>query len=103
MSVGQLLLPMFVIGLGFGAGLAQVPNIALSAVRVNERGEATGLNTTAQDLGVGFGAGVIGSLLLSPALGEGGITAVMITLLFVAVLTFIVVSLLPADAHVATI
>ncbi|KPK03067.1 MAG: hypothetical protein AMJ56_20190 [Anaerolineae bacterium SG8_19] len=83
-SVGQLLLPMFVIGLGFGTGLAQVPNIALSAVRVNERGEATGLNTTAQDLGVGFGAGVIGSLLLSPALGEGGITAVMITLLCMA-------------------
>jgi MFS family permease len=97
-SVGQLLLPMFVIGLGFGAGLAQVPNIALSAVRVDERGEATGLNTTAQDLGVGFGAGVVGSLLLSPILGGDGITAGMITLLAVAILTFLVVSFLPPDA-----
>ena len=97
-SIGQMVLPMIVMGLGFGLGLAQAPNISLSAVRADEQGEATGLNTTAQDVGVGFGAGVVGSLLLSVALGANAIQAVMIALISVAIMAFLTASLLPADA-----
>jgi MFS family permease len=96
-EVGQLLLPMFILGLGFGSGLAQAPNIILSAVRPKEQGEAAGLNTTAQDIGIGLGAGVVGSLFLSQIMGDNTMQFVLLILMGVAALDFIAASLLPAD------
>ncbi len=97
-EVGQLLLPVFVLGLGFGAGLAQSPNIILTAVRPEQQGEAAGLNTTAQDMGVGLGAGIVGSLFLSQITGDDAMRLVLLILMGVAALDFIAASLLPADS-----
>jgi len=97
-EVDQLLLPMFILGLGFGAGLAQAPNIILSAVRSEVQGEAAGLNTTAQDMGVGLGAGIVGSLYLSQIMGDSTMQLVLLLLMGVAAVDFIAASLLPADS-----
>jgi EmrB/QacA subfamily drug resistance transporter len=52
---------------GFGAGLAiaQLSNLTLSAVSVNEAGEASGVNNTLRQVGSSLGSAVIGAVLLA--------------------------------------
>lgn len=96
-TVGQMLVPMLVMGLGFGLGFSQAPNIVLSSVLPKEQGEASGLQTTAQDLGFGLGAAVIGSLFLSLAGSGSAFPAVMIALLVVVAIDFLVAWQLPNE------
>jgi MFS family permease len=59
--------PMFLVGLGFGVVVAQVPNIQLSTLPDDLQGEGSGLAETSKEVGVGLGTAVIGSILFSLA------------------------------------
>lgn len=61
----SLRLPLIVFGIGFGMAFAQIANLTLSAVNVQQAGEASGLNNTFRQLGATFGNAVIGSVLIS--------------------------------------
>ncbi len=52
-------------GVGMGLIIAQISNITLSAVRVQEAGEASGINSTGRQLGATLGSAIIGAVLLS--------------------------------------
>jgi hypothetical protein len=71
----QLLLPMLVIGAGFGVISAQIPNIQLSTLSAKLQGEGSGFAETGKELGVGLGTAVIGSIMFGLALG-GSVDAV---------------------------
>lgn len=68
LTVMQLLVPMFIVGCGFGAS-AQIPNIQLSTLPADLQGEGSGFAESGKELGVGMGAAVIGSILFGLALG----------------------------------
>lgn len=61
---GDLALGMLVIGAGIGLGAAQLPNLMLGGVDEDETSEASGLQGTAQNLGMSLGTAVAGSVLL---------------------------------------
>lgn len=63
MAVGLLLA-----GLGIGLIAGQLPNLILSGVEQNEASEASGLQGTAQNLGMALGTAVIGMVILSVSL-----------------------------------
>jgi len=52
-------------GAGFGMIISVINNITLSAVSVQEAGEASGVNNTARQLGATLGSAIIGSVLLT--------------------------------------
>lgn len=52
-------------GLGFGIIMSQITNLTLSAVPVDEAGEASGLSTTIRNLGGSLGTAIIGAILVS--------------------------------------
>jgi EmrB/QacA subfamily drug resistance transporter len=61
-------------GMGMGFIMAQVSNLTLSAVSVQEAGEASGVNNTLRQLGSSLGAAIMGAVLLtslSAGLAEG--------------------------------
>jgi EmrB/QacA subfamily drug resistance transporter len=64
-TAADLRLPLLVFGVGFGMAFAQLANLTLSAVSVQQAGEASGLNNTFRQLGATFGNAVIGSVLIS--------------------------------------
>lgn len=64
---------MFIYGLGSGFGFSQLGNMTLSAVSVEQSGEASGVNNTLRQIGASFGSAVIGAVLLS-TLASGVIT-----------------------------
>jgi hypothetical protein len=68
-TLGQLILPMFVIGAGFGVISAQLPNIQMSTLSPALQGEGSGLAETGKELGIGLGTAVIGSIMFSLAIG----------------------------------
>jgi len=57
-------------GLAIGLIAGQLPNLILSGVEQNEASEASGLQGTAQNLGMALGTAVIGTVILSVALGS---------------------------------
>jgi MFS family permease len=67
-SLGQLLLPMLVMGAGFGVVSAQIPNIQLSKLSAELRGEGSGFAETGKELGIGLGTAVIASIMFGLAL-----------------------------------
>ena len=69
LTVMTVALPMFVVGLGFGAVFAQVPNIQLSGLPAELQGEGSGLAETCKGIGVGLGTSLIGSVMFGLALG----------------------------------
>jgi MFS family permease len=69
MTVVDGALPMFVIGLGFGVVVTQVPNVQLSTLAPELQGEGSGLAETVKAVGVGLGTAVIGSVMFGLALG----------------------------------
>jgi len=69
MSLESFLLPMFVIGAGFGVISAQVPNIQLTNLNPGLQGEGSGFSETGKELGIGLGTAVIGSIMFSMAIG----------------------------------
>jgi len=52
-------------GIGMGLIMAQVSNLALSAVPVHEAGEASGVNSTLRQMGASFGSAIIGAAMLT--------------------------------------
>ncbi|MCL5667382.1 MAG: MFS transporter [Patescibacteria group bacterium] len=60
------LAPGFVLfGLGMGLMMAQVSNFTLSAVSVEEAGEASGVNNTLRQVGATLGSAIMGAILIS--------------------------------------
>ena len=56
---------LVVFGLGFGLSISQLANLTLSAVSVNQAGEASGVNNTFRQVGSSLGQALIGALLIS--------------------------------------
>ena len=52
-------------GIGMGLTFSQINNYTLSAVPVQEAGEASGINNTLRQVGSSFGSAIIGAILLS--------------------------------------
>jgi EmrB/QacA subfamily drug resistance transporter len=52
-------------GIGMGLVMAQISNITLSAVSVEEAGEASGVNNTMRQIGSTLGSAIIGSILIT--------------------------------------
>jgi EmrB/QacA subfamily drug resistance transporter len=57
--------PLALFGVGFGLVLSQITNLTLSAVSVQESGEASGVNGTLRQLGSALGSAIIGAVLVS--------------------------------------
>ena len=68
-TLSQLILPMFVIGAGFGVITSQIPNIQMSSLTPDLQGEGSGFAETGKELGIGLGTAVIGSIMFSMAIG----------------------------------
>jgi EmrB/QacA subfamily drug resistance transporter len=52
-------------GLGLGFGFSQLSNLTLSAVSVEQSGEASGVNNTLRQVGSSFGSAIIGAALIA--------------------------------------
>jgi len=64
-SAHDIIFPLILYGIGIGLTMAQLSNMTLSAVSVQEAGEASGLSNTLRQLGASLGAAVIGAALLT--------------------------------------
>jgi hypothetical protein len=64
----DLALGLFIGGVGIGLVAGQLPNLILSGVDQKEASEASGLQGTAQNLGMALGTAIIGTVILSVAL-----------------------------------
>lgn len=56
---------LLIYGFGLGLVIAQMSNMTLSAVSVQEAGEASGVNNTFRQIGSSMGAAIIGAVFLS--------------------------------------
>ena len=65
-------LGLFIAGIAIGLIAGQLPNMILSGVDQDEASEASGLQGTAQNLGMALGTAVIGTVILSVALTSIG-------------------------------
>ncbi len=74
-TAGDLVLPLAVYAVGLGLMMSQLGNITLSAVPVNQAGEASGVNSTIRQIGSSLGTAVIGSILIASIAGglAGGV------------------------------
>ncbi len=56
---------MLLYGFGIGLGMAQISNVTLSAVAVEEAGEASGVNSTVRQIGSTLGSAIVGAVLIA--------------------------------------
>ncbi|MEW6552764.1 MAG: MFS transporter [Actinomycetota bacterium] len=56
---------LILVGMGMGLMMGQIGNMTLSAVSVQQAGEASGVNNTFRQLGMTLGTAVIGAVLIS--------------------------------------
>ena len=68
----DMALGLFIAGIAIGLIAGQLPNMILSGVDQDEASEASGLQGTAQNLGMALGTAVIGTVILSVALTSIG-------------------------------
>ena len=68
----DLALGLFLGGVAIGLIAGQLPNLILSGVDQDEASEASGLQGTAQNLGMALGTAIIGTVILSVALSSIG-------------------------------
>jgi EmrB/QacA subfamily drug resistance transporter len=68
----DMALGLFLAGLGIGLVAGQLPNLILSGVEQKEASEASGLQGTAQNLGMALGTAIIGTVILSVTLTSFG-------------------------------
>lgn len=61
---------MILFGMGMGLVMAQASNLTLSAVSVQQAGEASGVNNTMRQVGSSFGSAIIGAVLLATLSGS---------------------------------
>jgi len=71
-EITDMALGLFIGGLAIGLVGGQLPNLILSGVDQSEASEASGLQGTAQNLGMAMGTAVIGTVVLSVAIGSIG-------------------------------
>ena len=72
-TVGSdLALGLAVVGVGIGLVVGQLPNLILSGVDAEEASEASGLQGTAQNLGMALGTAVVGTVILSVSVASIG-------------------------------
>jgi hypothetical protein len=69
MKVATILLPMIVVGLGFGTVTTQIGNIQISSLKPELQGGGSGFAEMSKEIGVGLGTAVIGSIMFSVAIG----------------------------------
>jgi EmrB/QacA subfamily drug resistance transporter len=68
----DLALSLAIVGVGIGLVVGQLPNLILSGVDADEASEASGLQGTAQNLGMALGTAVVGTVILSVSLASIG-------------------------------
>jgi len=68
----DMALGLLIGGLAIGLVAGQLPNLILSGVDQNEASEASGLQGTAQNLGMALGTAIIGTVIISVALSSIG-------------------------------
>ncbi len=66
----ELFAGLLIVGLAIGVVAGQLPNLILSGVEQNEASEASGLQGTAQNLGMALGTAVVGTVVLSVGLAS---------------------------------
>jgi len=71
-QASDMALGLLIGGLAIGLIAGQLPNLILSGVDANEASEASGLQGTAQNLGMALGTAVIGTVILSVAIASIG-------------------------------
>jgi len=64
-TVSTFIPGLAIFGLGFGLAFSQLANMTLSAVSVQQAGEASGVNNTFRQVGTSMGQALIGALLIS--------------------------------------
>ena len=64
-TADSFILPLALFGAGMGLVMSQLSNFTLSAVAVEQAGEASGVNGTLRTVGSSLGSAVIGAVLLS--------------------------------------
>jgi MFS family permease len=64
-NTNDLALGMILFGIGMGFVMAQINNLTLSAVSVQQAGEASGVNNTIRQIGASLGSAIIGAVLLT--------------------------------------
>jgi EmrB/QacA subfamily drug resistance transporter len=65
MNTAELIPGQLLYGMGMGMVMAQISNVTLSAVPIEEAGEASGINNTFRQIGSSLGSAIIGAVLLS--------------------------------------
>ena len=71
-QASDMALGLLIGGLAIGLIAGQLPNLILSGVDANEASEASGLQGTAQNLGMALGTAVIGTVIISVAMSSIG-------------------------------
>ena len=66
----DLALGLAVVGVGIGLVVGQLPNLILSGVDSDEASEASGLQGTAQNLGMALGTAIVGTVILSVSIAS---------------------------------
>jgi EmrB/QacA subfamily drug resistance transporter len=61
---------LILFGVGMGLVMAQASNVSLSAVSVQQAGEASGVQNTLRQVGSSFGSAIIGAVLLTTVAGS---------------------------------
>lgn len=69
-TVAQLIPGLAVYGLGMGMVFAPISNLILSAVPIEQSGEASGVNNTLRQVGGSLGAAIIGAAILTSLTGH---------------------------------
>ncbi len=69
-TIGQMIIPMGVFGIGMGLLMAHLVNLILSSVATKDSPEASGTNNALDQLGNSLGTAVVGSLLMAFFLGN---------------------------------
>lgn len=64
-GVGDLAIGLMLFGVGMGFVQSNISNLTLSAVSVEQAGEASGVNSTGRQLGSSLGSAIIGAILLA--------------------------------------
>lgn len=66
----ELALSLTIVGVGMGLVIGQLSNLVLSGVEPTEASEASGLQGTAQNLGLALGTAIVGSVILVFTVGS---------------------------------
>lgn len=69
-TAGTIIPGQILFAVGFGLSFSQLANLTLSAVSVQQAGEASGLNNTFRQVGASLGQSLIGAILISTILTQ---------------------------------